>query len=187
MWCNSVSRQRFGDVPTFPGKRPLRFGGTINRINRIPRRNSKSQRQWERFTNIIIIALACWLYTAIFYIFQIEICRRKSAGGNWLREIISKKEISTIIFLVLAMRIPPAFWYFSNRNLPEEILPEEIISNKRFPLLYFLRQQFYAAMAHFQYIHRKRWPLDPTTSPTKKNKSRPHSVGVCGLVNSNVF
>lgn len=42
-------------------------------------------------------------------------------------------------------------------------------------------------MAHFQYIHRKRWPLDPTTSPPKKNKSRPHSVGVCGLVNySNV-
>ena len=39
MWCNSVSRQRFGDFPTFPGKRPLRFGGTINRINRIPRRN----------------------------------------------------------------------------------------------------------------------------------------------------
>ena len=39
----------------------------------------------------------------------------------------------------------------------------------------------------FQYIHKKRWLVAPSHLPPKKNKSRPHSVGVCGLVNySNV-
>ena len=65
-------------------------------------------------------------------------------------------------------------------------MPEEIISNKRFPQLYFLRQQLYAAKAHFSIYTQKRWLFAPSHLPPKKNKSRPHSVGVCGLVNSNV-
>ena len=39
----------------------------------------------------------------------------------------------------------------------------------------------------FQYIHKKGGFSPLHISPPKKNKSRPHSVGVCGLVNySNV-
>ena len=66
-------------------------------------------------------------------------------------------------------------------------MPEEIISKKRdFHWLYFLRQQLYAAKAHFSIYTQKRWLFAPSHLPPKKNKSRPHSVGVCGLVNSNV-